>query len=311
MKSDAVASLVEQVDVNRLRVHVSRLAVGERHSRFNPALHSETVDYITTAFEEYGLRTRRHSFDRRGREGVNLLASRPESSKPETRPLLVSAHYDTVRGSPGADDNASGIAVLLECARVLSTARLSTAVEFAAFDMEEKQPEGGALAGSRTFVKATGGRGSYEALYNLEMVGYTSGPGTQGHPPGFRFILPGAYKWGRQRRFLGDFVAIVGRGPGVDLGRRFREAARRWVPDLEVLPLEFKHPIPLMTDIFRSDHAPFWAAGVPAVMITDTANFRNPHYHRPSDTPDTLDYDFMGNVARTLVATMAQHAGLA
>jgi Zn-dependent M28 family amino/carboxypeptidase len=75
--------------------------------------------------------------------------------------------------------------------------------------------------------------------------------------------------------------------------------------------LEFKHPIPLMTDIFRSDHAPFWAAGVPAVMITDTANFRNPHYHRPSDTPDTLDYDFMGNVARTLVATMAQHAGLA
>ncbi len=309
MEPDPVASLVERVDLSRLRSHVSRLAVGERHSQFNPALHSETVDYIAAAFEEYGLGTRRHSFDRHGRGGVNLVAFSPGSSNPETRALLVSAHYDTVRGSPGADDNASGVAALLECARVLSTVRLSTPVEFVAFDMEEKQPGGGALVGSRAFVKATGGNRSYEALYNLEMVGYTSGPGTQGHPPGFRFILPGAYKWGRQRGFLGDFVAIVGRGRGVELSRRFRDAARRWVPELEVLPLEFRHSIPLMTDIFRSDHAPFWAAGVPAVMITDTANFRNPNYHRPSDTPDTLDYEFMGKVTQTLVATVAQHAG--
>ena len=189
-----------------------------------------------------------------------------------------------------------------------------------ACDMEEKQPEGGALVGSTAFVKAlgvktsgvkaSGGRGDYEALYNLEMVGYTSGPGTQGHPPGFRYILPHAYRWARQKDFTGDFVGVVTRRHDISLGRRFRDAASRWVPALEVLSLEFRHPIPMLYDIFRSDHAPFWAAGIPAVMITDTANFRNPNYHRPTDTPDTLDYAFLDNVTRALVATVAAHAEL-
>ena len=312
MPSDQISYLVGQVDIGRLRAHVSQLADGERHSLYSPARHAESTDYISAAFEDCGLETRQHTFDLHGRRGINVLAHQAGASDREVPPLLVSAHYDTVRGSPGADDNASGVATLLECARVLSMAKLNRGVEYAAFDME-KQPGGGSLAGSRAFVKdirrkgegVLGEKRAYEGVYNLEMVGYRSGAGTQGHPAGSRFILPRAYKWAQQRGFRGDFIASVAQGPGVRLGQSLHEAARRWVPELEVLPVNLRHRIPIMPEIFRGDHAPFWMAGIPAIMITDTANFRNPHYHRPTDTADTLDYDFMGDVTRALIATLA------
>ena len=316
MQADPVSSLVQRVDVSRLRAHVARLARGERHSLYSPDCHTETVEYISAAFAECGLETRQHTFDLRGRRGINIVSHKPGASVEGLRPLLVSAHYDTVHNSPGADDNASGVAALLECARVLSTAQLRRSVEFVAFVMEEKQPPNRmALVGSTAFVRhvlskaegTAGGKNAYEGVYNLEMVGYTSGVGTQGHPPGFRFILPGVYGRVRQRGFRGDFIAVVARGSSIDLGRRFQDAARQWVPGLEVLAIEVRHRIPILLDIFRSDHAPFWAAGIPAIMITDTANFRNPHYH---NSTDTLDYTFMGNVTRALVATLAQHGAI-
>ena len=310
MEPDPVASLVEQVDPGRLQGDVASLAKAVRHSLYSPAHHTETADYISAVLAQWGLETRRHTHQLGERQGINVVGGYRGTSPQALRPILVSAHYDTVDGSPGADDNASGVAALLECARVLSKVKLSRGVEFVAFDLEEKQPEGGALVGSTAFVKASGGKHAYEGLYNLEMVGYTSGPGTQGYPPGFRFILPHAFKWAQRRRFRGDFIAVVSRGPDTDLGRRFQAAAERWVPALEVLAIELRHRLPLLVDLFRSDHAPFWAAGVPAIMITDTANFRNPHYHRPTDTPETLEYPFLSNVTRALVATVAEHCEL-
>ena len=308
MEPDLVLSLVQQVDLSRLREHVDTLSTGERHSYYSAAHHSSAAEYISSSLADQGLAVRRHAFSLGDRDGVNIVGSMPGVSPRGLRPFLVSAHYDTVHHSPGADDNASGVAALLECARVLSTVRLQRGVEFVAFDMEEIQPRGRSLVGSSAFVRELGGTDSYEGLYNLEMVGYTSGPKTQGHPFGFQLIMPRVYNRVRRRNFLGDFVAVVGRGPGIELGRRFEDAAARWVPDLETVAVEMRHRIPLMWDIFRSDHAPFWLAGIPAVMITDTANFRNPHYHKPMDTPDTLDYDFMGNVTRALVATLAHQA---
>jgi len=320
--AELVSSLIRQVDVGRLRADVARLASGERHSLYSPARHAEAVDYISAVFGEYGLAPTQHTFDLGGHRGINIVACKTGNSpshpsyqtgfidnrafkrtgfdaqgKEGHRSLLVSAHYDTVPGSPGADDNASGVAALLECTWVLSTVQLRSTVEYVAFDIEEIQPESMALVGSTAFVKhvlsravgATGGKKAYEGLYNLEMVSYTSGPGTQGYPPGFRFILPRVYERVRQRDFLGDFIGIVARGPGIDLGRRFQDAASQWVPDLEVLTIEVRYRIPIPVDIFRSDHTPFWAAGMPAIMLTDTANFRNPHYHRSTDTPDTPD----------------------
>ena len=79
------------------------------------------------------------------------------------------------------------------------------------------------------------------------------------------------------------------------------------MPSLEVMPIEVVQPMPILADLFRSDHAPFWSVGIPAIMITDTANFRNPGYHQPIDTIDTLDYDFLANVTRALFATLASH----
>lgn len=317
MEPDLVSSLVQQVDVGRLRAHVAHLARGERHSHYGPALHAETMEYISTTLAESGLATRQHTVELGGRRAVNVVGSLGSpGASPAAPPILVSAHYDTVPGSPGADDNASGVAALLECARVTSAVQLARKIEFAAFDMEENQPEGLGLVGSSAFVKhalneserGTGGKNAYAGVYNLEMVGYTAGPGTQRHPPGFRFILPRVYSRVRKRQFRGDFIAAVAMGPGIALSRRFREAAGRWVPELEIEAIEVKYRIPRFADIFRSDHAPFWAAGIPAIMITDTANFRNPHYHRPTDIPDTLDYPFLGNVTGALVATLAQHA---
>ena len=321
MDPDLVSSLVREVDVGRLRIDVAHLARGERHSYYGPALHAETVEYISTVFAECGLADKQHTVDVGSRQLVNVIAALDSTaSAPKAAsavpPILVSAHYDTVPGSPGADDNASGVASLLEAARVLSTIQLSRSIEFVAFDMEENQPEGFGLVGSTAFVKhilnkgerGAAGKNAYAGLYNLEMVGYTSGPGDQRHPPGFRFILPRVYDRVRKREFRGDFIALVAIGSGIELSRRFQEAIGLWVPELQVQAIEVRYRIPRLGDIFRSDHAPFWAAGIPAIMITDTANFRNPNYHRPTDVPDTLDFPFLGNVTRALVATLAQHA---
>ena len=301
---DDISSLTRRVDVARLRDHVSKLTSGPRHSLYDTAHHLGTVDYITEALVGFGLDTRHHGYEFEGRSGVNVVARMPAASE-GVRPLLVSAHYDTVIGSPGADDNASGIAVMLECARILAGARVARPVEFVAFDMEEVQPEGEALVGSSAFVRDHSGASGYEALYNLEMVGYTSGPHTQEYPPGFPLVLPRAYEWAKEREFSGDFIAAVSLGEGIEVGRRFEEASRQYIPELPVLPIEVLLEVPALLDIFRSDQSPFWAVGVPAVMITDTADFRNPNYHTPDDTLETLDYDFATNVAKALVATLA------
>ena len=316
MGQDPVSSLVGQVDVGRLRADVARLAKSARHSLDAPIRYAEAIDYISAVFHEHGLKTRQHTYSLGGRRGINIVGSlgpgtgTSGTSTPALRPLLVCAHYDTVPGSRGADDNASGVAVLLECVRNLSTAELPRRIDFAAFDMEEVQPEGVALVGSTAFAKEAGGRDAYEGVYNLEMVGYTSGPGTQSYPPGFQMIFPSVYERIQEREFRGDFIAVVALGPGIELGRTFTHAAEKWVPGLDVVAIEVARLVPALLDIFRSDHSPFWEAGVPAIMITDTANFRNPHYHSSTDTPDTLDYRFMGDVARALIATLAEQSGL-
>ena len=249
--------------------------------------HTSAMEYVTASLKQCGLTAGHHSFDLAGRRGINVAGCHAGSDPDGLRPLAVSAHYDTVEGSPGADDNASDVAVLLECARVLANVRLERSLEFVAFDMEEMQPEGAGLLGSSAFA-GTARAKRWEGLYNLEMVGYTSGPGSQSHPPGFQFVLPTVYERLRQRDFRGDFIATVAMGPGKDLGRRFSGAAREYVADLEVIPIELD--LPILADIFRSDHAPFWASGIPAIMITDTADYRNPNYHKPGDQRETLDY---------------------
>ena len=298
--------LVQHVDVQRLRWDVATLAAGERHGLRNPSRHAVAQEYIQNAFRVAGLEGRQHTFTYAGRLGINVLG-RKVGRNPALPALLVSAHYDTVPGSPGADDNASGVAAMLECARVLASAPTQRTVEFVAFDMEETQPEGEGLIGSGAFVRDQASDAKYQGVYNLEMVGYTSGPGTQGFPPGFQFLFPGVYRHVEERGFSGDSVAVVAQGRSTILSQRL-VAAAQYAPELDVIPVEIPAGLPVPPDVFRSDHASFWAAGIPAVMITDTANFRNPHYHTARDTADTLDYTFLYRLTCALVAAVADQA---
>ncbi len=306
MNEETIEAALKLVDRDRLESRVRDLAKAPRNAVSNPHHFQWARNHVADALRASGCGVTMQQFPCGNRTGINVIGSRPGSDI-QLRPLLVSAHYDTTQDSPGADDNASGVAAMLECAAVLQGAPLKRPIEFVAFDMEEAQPEREGLVGSSAFVsylEGIEGPPVFEGLFNLEMVGYTSGPGCQGHPPGFELVLPDAFAKVRERDFRGDFIAAVALGESAALSRAFVESAQTWTPELPVLPIEIAIPIPQLTDIFRSDHSPFWAAGIRAIMITDTADFRNPNYHQPTDTPDTLDYGFLTLAAKVLMAAV-------
>ncbi len=307
MHRPEVHGLVQRVSLASLRAHVLKLAVGQRNSLADAERHASSLEYMRRVLGTCGLEMREHIFEYAGRTGVNLVGRKPGAVS-EMAPLLVCAHYDTVTDSMGAGDNASGVSVMLESARILASVPLARTVEFVAFAMEEAQPEGDALVGSSAFVRDTAQAVAYNGVFNLESVGFTSGPGTQDLPPGFQLLFPEVYHHVESREFTGDSIVVVAMGEGVSLGRALVTSTAEHVPALDVVSIELGADLPALADAFRSDHAPFWAAGIPAVMLTDTANFRNPHYHSPSDTPETLDYDFLATVTHALVATVAEQA---
>jgi hypothetical protein len=212
---------------------------------------------------------------------------------PRRARVLAGAHYDAVPGTPGADDNASGVAVLLAAARAIGP---HSDLCFVAFNGEEC-----GLAGSRALAGSLG-RNRLEQVHVLEMVGFTSGaPLSQRNPvPVVRcpevgdFLgLVGSH---RSRRALDHVVACAGHSAvpvyGLELSEGSTGEVWRMAPH-----------------VFRSDHAPFWDEGIPALMWTDTAEFRNPNYHLPTDTPDSLDYGFMAGVARLLTHSVLSWLG--
>lgn len=199
--------------------------------------------------------------------------------------LLVGAHYDSVPGSPGADDNASALAVMLAAAAALGAKK---PVLFVGFNREEDN-----LLGSRSFAAATKEMGvELRGAHVLEMVGCCRrDPGSQRNPLPGMLDLPDT----------GDFLGLVCRDLDENLLAEVLGAAEA-VPELHLLSLQTLNCVDSMLPVVhRSDHSPLWAAGVPAVMWTDTAEYRNPHYHEPSDTADTLDYPFMQRVCDLLV----------
>jgi Peptidase family M28 len=264
---------------------VERLAV-PRHIFTNSRSNRWVRTELATAFERYGL-----SVQIQGEfENVVALPAGAEGS-PVT---FVAAHYDTVPDCPGADDNASGLAVMLECARVLAQAAPGLPVGFIAFNAEED----GQL-GSHDFV--TRGlpalRRPVRLAHVLEMVGFRRGSAVQ------RLPLP----WVPARFRTPDFLGMVGKGrSNAMIDRAVRSSA---APGLHLLAMKTWGPLHrLLPDLTRSDHFPFWNAKLPAVLWTDTGNFRNPHYHQVTDTPDTLDYAFMCDVAELLCAVLAEEA---
>jgi Zn-dependent M28 family amino/carboxypeptidase len=281
--------------------------IGERHPLSAPAALRQAEGYLLAQFQDLGLRISTHAFRALGGAYCNVIGTMlPQKggggdSPPSAwglspfcdapPPLIIAAHYDTVPGSPGADDNASGLAVMLEVARSLRGTSLNREVRFIAFCLEEED-----LLGSLAYAASL--RASDQELYGaivLECVGYTCcGEESQRVPPGVPVAVPS----------VGDFLAIVGNTTSAGLVKAVETAARQSVPALKTVSLVVPDNGEPLPDTRRSDHAAFWQYGYPAVMLTDTANFRNPHYHRPTDTLDTLDLHFMQRVAQAVIAAV-------
>ena len=216
--------------------------------------------------------------------GVNLIATRP-GDRMEGRVLELSAHYDTVPLSPGADDNSSGVAVLLEVARVTAALPLERSLRLCFFGGEEV-----GLVGSASHLARTP---APSALINLDGVGFrTTAPGSQQEPPGIPWFL--------DLPDQGDFLVVAGKWSSGWLGNLVEGAAATYVPELAFYSANRIGSF--FSDAHRSDHKHYWDAGIPAVFLSDTADLRNPNYHRPSDTPETLDYAFLRDVARATAA---------
>jgi Zn-dependent M28 family amino/carboxypeptidase len=289
------------VVTQRLRInrHLQAL-VGERHPETSPRALRKAAHYLATQFAKSGWAASAQLMSAWGKVYRNVVAIRsPDWPRQGEKlpPLLIGAHYDTVSGSPGADDNASGLVILLEVASRLSARPLARPVWLVAFCLEEQDRLGSQAFASR--LKAE--RRELAGAIILECVGFArSEAGTQQAPPDIPIAVP----------TQGDFLAIVGNEASRSLVLQLEQEAQRHAAQLKPLSLVVPGRGEAMPHTRRSDHASFWDAGYPAVMLTDTANFRNPHYHRETDTVDTLNLEFLSNVAATVTATAIQIAGV-
>ncbi len=289
------AELIAQVDQQRLEDLVRRLE-GPRHPQASPGALERAELLIARCFEEAGLVTELQPFDLKGSSYNNVVGTLP-GADPAAARILVGAHFDTVSGTPGADDNASGVAVLLELARLASKLDPRRTIEFVGFNLEEPQDRVGTYrVGSSRFAEAARKQGlRYDGALVLEMVGYTdASPGSQKVPPLVFKRVPRS----------GTFLAAVGDGRSRRLLRSFERSAQAHVPDLTVVTYRTRlrgWALPLTR---LSDNASFWDRRYPSLMITDTAFLRNPHYHRVSDRAETLDYDFMKRVTQSVLAAI-------
>jgi Zn-dependent M28 family amino/carboxypeptidase len=280
----------------RLNGHLDLLTrgIGERSVRF-PANLRRTADAIKGFFEAIRVPVHFEPYSFRDMTVSNVVA---ELTVPDrhARHYLVGAHYDSVAGTVGADDNASAVAVLMETAREVKAAVADGAagvkITFVAFALEEPPAYGTRFMGSRVYAaKARREKHSLDGMICLEMVGYTCRqPGCQRYP----FPL-GLFGYPKQ----GDFIGIVGNFGSRSFSRRLVDSFRR-NQDLPVVSLTVPLDGWILPAVRLSDHAPFWDKGFAAVMVTDSAFFRNPHYHLPSDTMDKLDLDFMAQLVKSL-----------
>jgi Zn-dependent M28 family amino/carboxypeptidase len=265
--------------------HLSNL-VGER----NP------FTSIEHQFKSMGLRVDKEIVPFEGMQSHNILGYK-EGSDSSDEYFVLGAHYDTVEGSPGADDNASAVAGLLDIARLLQPEPLRKSILFAGFTLEEY-----GFVGSGHFAKkARKNDDLISGMISLEMLGYRcSDPGSQKYPP---------YVDANKYPDKGDFIAIVGNDPSSGLVDSIVGNINLTVPELPVETLVLPSTGEEFVDIRLSDHLPFWENGYKAVMITDTAYFRNPNYHKSTDTLETLDIDFITDISAGVAGFLKKQLG--
>ena len=271
----------------RLEKHVYYLSeeIGDRSTGQNIKL-DDAADYIQQQLESYGYIPTSRVF---GEHNLRNIEVDIYGQEKRDEILVIGAHYDTRWLTPGADDNASGIAGILEIAKYLSGKRFPRTIRFIAFANEEvpryRQTEMGSMySAKRSYTRSE----LIVGMISLEMIGYYSNePGSQQYPDILQKFYPDT----------GNFIAFVSNLSSRD----FQMGAITHFRDLELFPSEgLVAPQWIERDIRRSDHASYWYYDFPAIMITDTSFYRNRNYHSPDDRYDTLDYESMANVVKGL-----------
>jgi Zn-dependent M28 family amino/carboxypeptidase len=276
----------------RLTQHVHVLAeeIGERNV-FNPRALRRAEEFIASAWRAQGYEVTRHEYELHRERWANVEVTRRGARRPEQM-VLVGAHYDSVIGSPGANDNATGVAAMLEISRRMASAHPERTVRFVAFVNEEppffKTPQ----MGSRVYARQARERGDdFRAMLSLETIGYYSeAKGSQQYPPLFGFFYPDR----------GNFIAFVGNFSSRALVHRAERAFRSHSD----FPIESVTTFGAVPGVDWSDHGSFWKHDYQALMVTDTALYRYPYYHTAADTPDKVNYDALARVTDGLGAVI-------
>ncbi|MCH8004097.1 MAG: M28 family peptidase [Nanoarchaeota archaeon] len=278
----------------QLEVHVRMLSekIGER-SVFQPIQLEAASDYIAHQFNASGYDVEVLPYAALGQTFKNIQAVKNGSSEI----IIIGAHYDTIEGSPGADDNAAGIAVLLELARLVEKLNLNKTVRFVAFSTEE--PPFFKSNGMGSLVYARSARDKAEhivGMISLEMVGFYSDElGSQSYPLWYGLFYP----------WRGNFIGVISDFKSRPWNNQVTEALKVSTS----VQVESAWGFQSVPGIDWSDHWSFWQQGYPAIMITDTGPYRNPHYHQKTDTPETLDYNRMAELTEGLAEALSLLAG--
>jgi len=290
---------VEEITISSsLRAHVIMLAdeIGERNI-WLPQNLDAAAGYIENTWQEQNYAVQRQTYEARGVKSVNLIIEIPGNSR-QGEIVIIGAHYDSVSGSPGANDNGSGVASLLEISRLLRGTQNARTIRFAAFTNEEPPFFLRRDMGSRVYAsQARRQQENIVGMLSLETMGYYSeAPDSQEYPFPFSFFYPDA----------ANFIGFVGNIGSRHLVRTCLAAFRRTTP----FPSEGTAAPGWITGIGWSDHWSFWREGYKAVMITDTAFFRYEHYHTLQDTHEKIDYDRLARVTKGLAEVVTEIANI-
>jgi len=279
------------VDARALRAHVQALAgdIGERNV-FRPRALAAAADYIEAAWRGQGYEVTPQVYEAHGVRCANLEVTRPGELRAEGI-LLLGAHYDSIMGGPGANDNGSGVAALLELSRLFAGLAPAMSVRFVAFVNEEPPFYMSGDQGSMVYARAARARGDdIRLMVALETIGcYHDGSGSQRYPPLFRLFYPDR----------GNFLAFVSDFRSRGLMRHVAAAFRA----RSDFPLEHVATFSLVPGVSWSDHRSFWLNGYRAFMVTDTAFYRYRYYHSAEDTPDKLSYSGLARATEGLYRT--------
>lgn len=270
----------------RLLAHLHQVAC-DRDPYLATAGHFFVREYVRCQLSQWGVVTA-YEFVQGGSHHQNLILDLPGQTLQS--PILIGAHYDAVPGTPGADDNASGVAALLELARLFAQQPAYHPVRLVAFDLEEY-----GMVGSSHYAQELYQRGErLRLMVSLEMLGYVdTTPGSQRYPPGLEAFYPAQ----------GDFVALVGcEQTRSDINHLSQHLKIAGIPCECLLVTDRGLSLP---ETRLSDHSPFWDQGYPALMVTDTSFLRNPYYHQPTDCIDTLNLEFLTGICQGLFAGLS------